>query len=83
MHLNGGYSRLQLLTSPGGLELPTETIPQRFRALGSRFVVAFSFFTPQPTDSIDDIRHKFAEKYDFLEPTEEDLRFLENPSAKS
>jgi hypothetical protein len=84
MHLNGGYSRLRLLTTPGGLELPTEKIPQQFRALGSKVVVAFSSFTPQPTDSIDDIRHKLAESpWNFFEPTDEDLTCLEKPWAQS
>ena len=82
MHLNGGFSQLRNLTFPGMLELPTEKIPRRFRPLGSKFVLAFSFYKPQPTDSIDDIRQRLADNpFEFFEPTEDDLRSLERPPA--
>jgi hypothetical protein len=84
MHLNGGFSQLRMLTLGGSpLELPTERIPHRFRPLGSTFVVAFSFYKPRPTDSIDDIRQKISDTpYEFFEPTEDDVRLLGNPYTK-
>jgi hypothetical protein len=63
-HLGEGYTRVWLERTEGAgmadggvwWDIPTDAIPAHLRPLGSRFLLAGQFVTPEEQDSWDDVR---------------------------